>query len=143
MQYLCQIIEIPDMQKTLIENTAITIGRLGLLCPGECAGFINSFINNWCQSLKEIRANDEKYTSFLGLVHMLHQNPSVLQNNQNFIMICMAITSWEQPPEDLHTYFKEILKSVVDKIEPNEWAMMKTFHMIPAVKARLEYQYQL
>ena len=60
---LGQLVEIINRQntpKTLLENTAITIGRLGLVCPHDVATSLPQFIRQWCTSLRNIRDNDEK-----------------------------------------------------------------------------------
>lgn len=144
MQYLCQINDIPDMEKTLLENTSITIGRLGLLCPLECSDFISDFIKNWCNSLKGILENDEKYTSFLGLVFMLYYNPNILINDSdNLVLFCMAVVSWNSPPNDLYSYFQNILNNVVSNLESNRWNTIKNMYMQPIVAERLRLYYKI
>jgi hypothetical protein len=44
---LIDIINRPNTPKTLLENTAITIGRLGLVCPIQIAPYLQSFIQVW------------------------------------------------------------------------------------------------
>lgn len=44
---LIVIINQPATPKTLLENTAITIGRLGLVCPEEVAPHLQQFIRPW------------------------------------------------------------------------------------------------
>ena len=143
MQYLCQIITIPNMQKTLIENTAITIGRLGLLCPKQCSEFIAAFIVNWCNSLKEIRDNDEKYTAFLGLVNMLNYNSKILNDQNIFVHLCVAITSWNQPPDDLYGSFRFILHGVVESMGQEGWRNLRDIYLPVISRNRLFHYYQL
>ena len=47
LESLIQIINKPNTPKTLLENTAITIGRLGLVCPMQVSPFLQSFIRAW------------------------------------------------------------------------------------------------
>ena len=42
----------PNTPKTLLENTAITIGRMGLVCPGIVAPSLQQFVRPWCTSLR-------------------------------------------------------------------------------------------
>ena len=44
---LIEIINKPNTPKTLLENTAITIGRLGLVCPDHVSPYLQSFIRVW------------------------------------------------------------------------------------------------
>jgi hypothetical protein len=44
---LVEIINRPNTPKTLLENTAITIGRIGLVCPNQVSPYLHSFIRVW------------------------------------------------------------------------------------------------
>jgi hypothetical protein len=44
---LVEIINRPNTPKTLLENTAITIGRIGLVCPNQVSPYLQSFIRVW------------------------------------------------------------------------------------------------
>jgi len=143
MEHLSRIIQMDNMQKTLIENTAITIGRLGLLCPEKCCQFIPRFIRHWCASLQTIRDNEEKYTAFLGLVMMIFENTQILQDLNVFSTICVGIASWWQPPQDLVSHFNKILHGVVDQIPAEEWTNIKTQYLPPTVHQRLTQFYNI
>lgn len=47
LEPLIEIINRPNTPKTLLENTAITIGRLGLVCPVQVSPHLQSFIRVW------------------------------------------------------------------------------------------------
>lgn len=116
----------PDTPKTLLENTgkllsfkipylqiimifvviAITIGRLGFVCPKEVAPFLQQFIRPWCSSLRNIRDNEEKDSAFRGICSMISVNPSGVV--QDFIYFCDAIASWNNPKPDLKNMFYEV-----------------------------------
>uniref|UniRef100_A0A8B9UGU9 Transportin 2 n=1 Tax=Anas zonorhyncha TaxID=75864 RepID=A0A8B9UGU9_9AVES len=72
---LVEIINRPNTPKTLLENTAITIGRLGFVCPQEVAPMLQQFIRPWCTSLRNIRDNEEKDSAFRGICVMIGVNP--------------------------------------------------------------------
>ncbi|MFT7797886.1 transportin-2-like [Arapaima gigas] len=72
---LVDIINRPNTPKTLLENTAITIGRLGYVCPQEVAPMLQQFIRPWCTSLRNIRDNEEKDSAFRGICVMIGVNP--------------------------------------------------------------------
>lgn len=82
---LVEIINRPNTPKTLLENTgrltspsaipAITIGRLGYVCPQEVAPMLQQFIRPWCTSLRNIRDNEEKDSAFRGICMMIGVNP--------------------------------------------------------------------
>lgn len=92
--------------KTLLENTAITIGRLGLVCPEDVAPFLSRFICMWCNTLRNIRDNEEKDSAFRGVCAMINVNPSGVL--QHFMFLCDAIASWSTPKPDLKQMFHEV-----------------------------------
>jgi transportin-1 len=47
LEPLIEIINRPNTPKTLLENTAITIGRMGLVCPVQVSPYLQSFIRVW------------------------------------------------------------------------------------------------
>jgi len=62
LQRLIHIINQPSasMNKSLLENTAITIGRLGYVCPDVAAPHLETFVQAWCTALRSIRDDVEK-----------------------------------------------------------------------------------
>jgi transportin-1 len=103
--------------KTLSENTAITLGRLGYACPNEMAPYLSQFIKICCLSLRNIRDNEEKDSAFRGLCAMININPQGVA--QDFIYFCDAVASWEEPKEDLKEMFYKIFhgfKASVDEV---------------------------
>ncbi|CAB1445740.1 unnamed protein product [Pleuronectes platessa] len=107
LHQLVEIINRPNTPKTLLENTAITIGRLGYVCPQEVAPMLQQFIRPWCTSLRNIRDNEEKDSAFRGICTMISVNPGGVV--QDFIFFCDAVASWVNPKEDLRDMFYKIL----------------------------------
>ena len=85
---------------------AITIGRLGFVCPKEVAPYLQQFIRPWCSSLRNIRDNEEKDSAFRGICSMISVNPSGVI--QDFIYFCDAVASWNNPKSDLKNMFLEV-----------------------------------
>ncbi len=106
LEPLIEIINRPNTPKTLLENTAITIGRLGLVCPHQVSPYLNSFIRIWCSSLRSIRDNDEKDSAFRGICHLISINPGGVVND--FVFLCDAIASWTNPKPDLKEMFFKV-----------------------------------
>ncbi|KAK1877403.1 Transportin-2 [Dissostichus eleginoides] len=100
---LVEIINRPNTPKTLLENTAITIGRLGYVCPQEVAPQLQQFIRPWCTSLRNIRDNEEKDSAFRGICVMIGVNPAGVV--QDFIFFYDAVASWVNPKDDLRDMF--------------------------------------
>ena len=102
----------PDTPKTLLENTAITIGRIGSVCPDVLSAYLPQFIRPWCISLRTIRDNEEKDSAFRGLCAMISCNPNGIITD--FIFFCDAIVSWNNLLPDLKEIFTKILSTYVN-----------------------------
>ncbi|CAH1772300.1 unnamed protein product, partial [Owenia fusiformis] len=121
LNQLIEIINRPNTPKTLLENTAITIGRLGLVCPQEVAPLLQQFIRQWCTSLRNIRDNDEKDSAFRGICLMIGVNPGGIV--QDFIFFCDAVASWVNPKPDLKEMFYKILHGFKNQAGHALWSL--------------------
>ncbi|KAI4822004.1 hypothetical protein KUCAC02_007572 [Chaenocephalus aceratus] len=113
---LVEIINRPNTPKTLLENTAITIGRLGYVCPQEVAPQLQQFIRPWCTSLRNIRDNEEKDSAFRGICVMIGVNPAGVV--QDFIFFCDAVASWVNPKDDLRDMFYKCSLATLSEFMP-------------------------
>lgn len=106
LNQLITIINFPSTPKTLLENTAITIGRIGFVAPQDVAPSLAQFIRKWCCSLRNIRDNDEKDSAFRGICLCIQLNPNGLVND--FIFFADAVASWGSPKDDLKEMFLKV-----------------------------------
>ena len=58
--------------------SAITLGRVAWVCPGQIAPHLAHFVGPWCSALRSIRDDVEKEHAFSGLCALLRANPEVL-----------------------------------------------------------------
>lgn len=65
----------PKAPRSLHENAAVSIGRIGLMHPRMVAPVLPDFAQAWCQALFEIRDNEEKDSAFRGLCTLVQVNP--------------------------------------------------------------------
>ena len=66
----------PKAPRSLHENAAVSIGRIGLMHPTLVAPLLPEFAQAWCQALYEIRDNEEKDSAFRGLCTLVQTNPA-------------------------------------------------------------------
>ncbi|EDV23327.1 uncharacterized protein TRIADDRAFT_50449 [Trichoplax adhaerens] len=116
---LIEILNRDDIPKTLLENTAITVGRLGYVCPHEVAPKLPNFIQKWCKALRCIRDNEEKDSAFRGICRMISVNPGGVV--QDFMYFCDAVASWHSPKEDLKETFHKILHGFKMQVGEENW----------------------
>lgn len=119
LNQLIDIINRPNTPKTLLENTAITIGRLGYVCPHDVAPMLQQFVRQWCTSLRNIKDNEEKDSAFRGMCQMIQVNPAGVV--QQFIFFCDAVASWITPKDDLKEVFIKILHSFKAQVGEENW----------------------
>ncbi|MCO5611248.1 hypothetical protein L7F22_065500 [Adiantum nelumboides] len=82
------------LNKSLLENSAITLGRLGWVCPEQVAPHLEHFMQPWCRALRQIRDDIEKEDAFRGLCAMVKLNPTGAVGS--FTAMCEAIGSWHE-----------------------------------------------
>ncbi|XP_055353434.1 transportin-2-like [Paramacrobiotus metropolitanus] len=131
----------PNTQKTLLENTAITLGRLGWACPDLLANQLHFFIKPWCHALRNVRDNDEKASAFRGLCMMIGSRANPLEL-QDFVAFCDGVASWISPDQELKGMFQQILSTYKAAAPAEQWpAFMEQFPAV--VRDRLQKHYGL
>ncbi|KAI0465489.1 hypothetical protein LJB42_000726 [Komagataella kurtzmanii] len=109
------LLEASEMQSTVLENAAITIGRMGISSNEALAPYANDFINQWCKLMLYLEENEEKETSFIGMCRILSVDPRnlVISNRQaglagltNFLR---CVLYYESPSEELYRMFFTLL----------------------------------
>ncbi len=61
--------------------------------------------------MRSIRDNDEKDSAFRGICHLISMNPSGVVND--FVFLCDAIASWNNPKPDLKEMFYKVIYNLV------------------------------
>jgi len=97
----------PKAPRSLHENAAVSIGRIGLMHPAIVAPLLPEFAQAWCQALYEIRDNEEKDSAFRGLCTLVQANPAGMA--KSLLWFCTAIVRWTQPSAELNDMFARIL----------------------------------
>ncbi|GFP97743.1 transportin-1 [Phtheirospermum japonicum] len=133
---LVPILQHPEgMNKSLIENSAITLGRLGYVCPELVSPHMEHFMQPWCVALSMIRDDIEKEDAFRGLCAMVRANPSGALNFLAFI--CKAIASWHEiRSEDLHNEVCQVLHGYKQMLKNGAWEQCMSA-LEPPVKEKL------
>ena len=73
----------PKAPRSLHENAAVSIGRIGLMHPGIVAPHLPEFAQSWCQALHEIRDNEEKDSAYRGFCTLVQTNPAGMAKVRN------------------------------------------------------------
>ncbi|KAF8363061.1 imb-2 [Pristionchus pacificus] len=129
-----------NVQKTLIENTAMTLGRLGIYCTEDVAPALQYFIRPACYALRNVRDNADKESAFRGICLMVNTNPQGVL--ADFVFLCDAIASWNAPPEDLKNMFRQILFGFRQSLGEANWQLF-TAQFPEILRQRLSMQYAI
>ncbi|KXS22101.1 ARM repeat-containing protein [Gonapodya prolifera JEL478] len=139
LRRLIPILRDESNPRTLLENAAITIGRLGLVCPDLVAPHLETFAEPWCKSLRSIRDNPEKESAFQGLCAMIQKNPNGIV--KSFVYFCDAVTQWKVVNVPLNQQFSGIIHAFKNMMGP-QWD--NYFREFPQhVQQRLRTRYQI
>lgn len=126
--------------KSLSENAAVTIGRLGLVCPNLVAPHLGTFAQAWCIALWEIKDNDEKDSAFRGFCMLIGANPQGLESS--FVWFCNAVCKWQHPSRELDNMFRQILQAFKAQLGDEGWnAQVAAFPSV--IRDRLRERYQV
>ncbi|CAG7883326.1 unnamed protein product [Brassica rapa] len=96
------------VNKSLVENSAITLGRLAWIRPDLVAPHMEHFMKPWCLALSMVRDDIEKEEAFRGLCAVVKVNPS--GGVSSLVFICKAIASWHEiRNEDVKNEVSQVL----------------------------------
>jgi transportin-1 len=136
MQVLAPVLSVrTSTSKGLLENAAISLGRLALRCPQPLAPYLKSFAEPWCVALRRVHDGQEKEQAFGGLCALVHQNP--LAAWPFFLPLGNAFASWRtQNDEALHRSMAEILRGYKAHLPAADWEAGWA-RLEPAVRTKL------
>jgi transportin-1 len=106
MEKLVPVLLSPKAARSLIENSAVTIGRLAIVCPQLVAPHLQHFVSAWCQALADIKDNEEKDSAFRGICAAIQVNPNGISASFGYFL--NAIARWNQPSPQLNEMFKTV-----------------------------------
>ncbi|KAG6712007.1 hypothetical protein I3842_05G083800 [Carya illinoinensis] len=130
---------VKELNKSLVENSAITLGRVAWVCPEIVAPHMEHFMQSWCTALSMIRDDVEKEDAFRGLCAVVKVNPSGALGS--LVFLCKAIASWlEIRSEDLHNDVCQVLHGYKQMLRNGAWDQCMSA-LEPPVKDKLsKYQ---
>ncbi|KAJ2860345.1 hypothetical protein GGI22_002737 [Coemansia erecta] len=118
LERLVPLLNNENVQVTLAENAAITIGRLGLVCPSAVAPHLEAFAQRWCIVLAPVNDNEEKASAFRGMMTMIGTNPQGI--SKAFLFFCQAALNWQTPDHVLLDMFVQTFAGL-KQLAGNEW----------------------
>ncbi|KAL5561246.1 hypothetical protein UlMin_030993 [Ulmus minor] len=127
------------LNKSLIENSAITLGRLAWVCPELVSPHMEHFMQSWCIALSMIRDDIEKEDAFFGLCAMVRANPSGALSSLAFML--KAIASWHEiRSEELNNDIRQVLHGYKQMLGDGAWEQCMSTLDPPVKEGLSKYQ---
>ncbi|KAK4746628.1 hypothetical protein SAY87_025665 [Trapa incisa] len=124
-----------ELNKSLVENSAITLGRLSWACPELISPHMEHFMQPWCAALAMIRDDIEKEDAFRGLCALIKANPSGALSS--LVSMCNAIASWNEiRSEELQNELCQVLHGYKQMLRNGAWDQCMSA-LDPPVKDKL------
>lgn len=145
LQRLIPVMKNDKLHISLLENTAICIGRLSLVCPNDVAVALEdaTFVVAWLSALRNIYNATEKVHTFQGICTLIRSNTNAAQAMlRQLVYLCDAIAFYEQPTPELKQEFSQILNGFKNSLGPQQWA--SHFGQFPAdLRSTLQQEFGL
>ena len=110
LQRLLPILSSPKASPNLLENTAVTIGRLALAAPQTVAPHLGEIIRLWSQTMAHVSSGPEQDAALRGICEAAKYNPSAISEGGPFLL--QALGRSENPSDDLRTLSAPVGSSV-------------------------------
>ncbi|KAF8819822.1 HEAT repeat-containing protein [Cardiosporidium cionae] len=107
-----------EVHSSLLQNTCITLGRLGYVSPKFLAKYSLQILKPWCGIMTVARNDPEKVHAFEGICAMISEHPEVVLHC--LPEFCRAILSFNPCPPSLQQLFHIILDGL-GRTYPDQW----------------------
>ena len=112
LQRFVEIITNPRVPKSLCENAAIALGRLGLANAEQLSPMLETFAEDFLSTMEEVDTTEEKATAFKGFSMVVGQNPQAME--KSLLQYFRAIARYEDMnlkspiKQELHDMFQNV-----------------------------------
>lgn len=94
---------------TLLENTAVTIGRFGIYYPDKTSILAQDVLIMWCELITGLEDNEEKESAINGMCNIILKHPNIANDLGNVRAIIDLIARYNEPSMELCNVFKILL----------------------------------
>jgi len=103
---------------TVLENAAITIGRIGITSPEFFSAHLGEFLLTWSAHMMYLEENEEKETAFQGMCNIILTNPTGF-SNECLVAFMNTITMYLNPGQKLAEIFHNLLVGYKEMLGEN------------------------
>lgn len=143
-QRFVEIITNPGIPKSVTENAAIALGRLGLGNGGLLAPHLANFAEDFLTSMDEVDPSDEKATAFRGFTIIVEQNPMAMEKSLLHFFTAIAryrdLKLRSETKEGLNEDFQKVIglyrqlipqfNDFVNQMQPQDQQALRTNYVL-------------
>eukprot|EP00736_Rhodelphis_marinus_P000205 Rmarinus@m.16216 len=126
LQLLIPIMTNPTLCRSLLENTAITIGRFSIVEPALFAEELPKYFVPWCQCLRDIKDDVEKEDAFRGLCAVVERNPQAAMSEFVVLLDSIASFRFDSTQPDLRDKLQGLLRNFRQAAPAEQWESFLT-----------------
>lgn len=105
---------------SVLENSAIAIGRLGHAVPSLLAQSYPSLISAWSLAIMNVFETDEKDSACVGMCMALKLNPAGIPSMEDLVLIVLVLANYVEPSDQLRELVRDVLGTFRELVG-NEW----------------------
>lgn len=109
----------PNQHEQLHQNAAILVSAIAIHFPLVVATDLQNFIGQWCLLLASLEEDEDKKTSFFGLLSAIRANPEAVI--PEFHKFAYAVATWGVPSNSLRQAFVDIFAAYQQQLAPEVW----------------------
>lgn len=145
LQRCVEIVSNPRVPKSVSENAAIALGRLGIENSDVMAQHLDAFARDFLNAMDEVDPSEEKATAFKGFAATVVKNPQSIEGDIPHLFMSIArysdLVHLRNPiKQELHDAFKNVINvyqqiipqfdSFLGQMDPQDQANLKSLYGI-------------
>ncbi|OEH73585.1 cbr-imb-2 related protein [Cyclospora cayetanensis] len=105
---LTRILQRQELHRALLQNVAITLGRLALVAPHRISPLLPQLLPRWCAVMRAARNDRDKANAFQGICTLIERTPGAAAG-EGLLELVVCILAFEQPPPELEQQFARVM----------------------------------
>ena len=125
---LVPILNSQDTESTVLENCAVTLGRIGLIGSEVIAPRLVEFILPWSKNFVHLDDNEEKQTGLQGMIKSISLNPdngfgglNTQQGRKRLAKFLEVLANYQDANSELQTLFLSLITNFKSLIGDDAW----------------------
>ncbi|CAK9435801.1 uncharacterized protein LODBEIA_P04800 [Lodderomyces beijingensis] len=143
---LIPILNTQEIESTVLENCAITLGRMGLYGSEAVAPRLAEFILPWSQNFVYLDDNEEKQTGLTGIIKSISLNPdngfgglNTQQGKKKLAKFLEVLAAYQDANSELQSLFLNLITSFKQLVGDEVWNNQVLNYVDPTLRQALTF----